>query len=263
MQILTKGTDLTAFLESLEGSEGRLLMLDYDGTLSPYHIERDKAVPYAGIREILAEVLSAADCRTVIISGRSIDDLLHLLGIERGIEIWGCHGWERISPAGDYTGPDFDNDQKAALAEAAESATSEGLGGRLEVKAACVAIHWRGLGEIETAEILRTIGRKWQVIAEKTKVELHEFNGGIEIRPRGMDKGMVVDRLLSESDGPAAYLGDDLTDEDAFRAISGRGIGILVGPELRETAADVWLVPPKELIWFLEEWIEKCGEAHE
>jgi trehalose-phosphatase len=263
MQILTKGTDLTAFLESLECSEERLLMLDYDGTLSPYHIERDKAVPYAGIREILAEVLSAADCRTVIVSGRSINDLLSLLGIESGIEIWGCHGWERISPTGDYTGPDLDDDQKAALGEAAESATSEGLGERLEVKTACVAIHWRGLGEIETAELVRTIGRKWQVIAEKTKMELHEFNGGMEMRPGGMDKGMVVNRLLSESGGPAAYLGDDLTDEDAFRAISGRGIGILVGPELRETAADVWLAPPEELIWFLERWVEKCGKAHE
>ena len=94
-------------------------------------------------------------------------------------------------------------------------------------------------------------------------MELHEFNGGIEMRPGGMDKGMVVDRLLSESGGPAAYLGDDLTDEDAFRAISGRGIGVLVSPELRETAADVWLAPPEELIWFLERWIEKCGKAHE
>jgi trehalose-phosphatase len=263
MQILTKGTDLRAFFESLERSEGRLLMLDYDGTLSPYRIERDKAVPYPGIREILAELLSAADCRTVIISGRSIKDILSLLGIGSGVEIWGCHGWERMGPTGDYTGPDLDDDQKAALGEAAESATSDGLGERLEVKTACVAIHWRGLGETETAELLRTIGRKWEAIAERTGMNLNEFNGGMEMRPAGMDKGMVVDRLLSESVGPAAYLGDDLTDEDAFRAISGRGIGILVGSELRETAADVWLAPPEELIWFLGRWIEKCGKAHE
>ena len=263
MQILTKGTDLRAFLESLESSEGKLLMLDYDGTLSPYRIERDEAVPYTGIREILTKVLTAADCRTVIVSGRSISDLFSLLGIESGIEIWGCHGWERISPTGDYTGPDLDDDQKAALGEAAEAAESQGLGERLEVKTACVAIHWRGLGENETAELERTIGRKWEAIAEKSRMELHEFNGGIEMRPGGMDKGMVVDRLLLESGGPAAYLGDDLTDEDAFRAISGRGIGILVGLELRETAADVWLTPPEELIWFLESWIEKCGRAHE
>lgn len=263
MQTLTRGIDLRAFLESLEFSEGKLLMLDYDGTLSPHRIERDKAVPYAGIRKILLEVLTAVDCRTVIVSGRSINDLISLLGIESGIEIWGCHGWERISPTGDYTGPELDNDKKAALGEAAESAASQGLAGRLEVKTACVAIHWRGLGEIETAELVRTIGRRWEVIAEKSKMEMHEFNGGIEMRPGGMDKGMVVDRLLSESGGPAAYLGDDFTDEDAFRAISGRGIGILVSPELRETAADVWLTPPEELIWFLERWIEKCGKAHE
>jgi len=70
---------------------------------------------------------------------------------------------------------------------------------------------------------------------------------------------MVVEKLLSESGGAAAYLGDDMTDEDAFRAISGRGLGVLVSPDLRETAADVWLIPPGELTWFLERWIESCG----
>ena len=106
MKILT-GNRSDRFPRALECSGGRLLMLDYDGTLSPYHIERDKAVPYPGIREILAEALSSADCRTVIVSGRSIHDLLPLLGIEKGIEIWGCHGWERLSPTGDYTGPEL------------------------------------------------------------------------------------------------------------------------------------------------------------
>jgi trehalose-6-phosphatase len=52
----------------------------------------------------------------------------------------------------------------------------------------------------------------------------------------------------------AAYLGDDATDEDAFKAIRGRGIGVLVRPQFRATAADFWLKPPEELLEFLERW---------
>ena len=238
-------------------------MLDYDGTLSPYHIERHKAVPYPGIREILAETLAAVDCRTVIVSGRSISDLLPLLEIEKGIEIWGCHGWERLGPDGAYTAPDLDTDVLAGLEEASGWALAEGLEEGLEIKTACVAIHWRGLGESEAAGLERDVGERWRSIADGRELGLHRFNGGIELRPTGMNKGMVVEKLLSGSVGAAAYLGDDMTDEDAFLAISGRGLGVLVSPVLRETAADVWLTPPEELIWFLERWIESCGNTDE
>jgi trehalose-6-phosphatase len=62
--------------------------------------------------------------------------------------------------------------------------------------------------------------------------------------------------VLSETagDGAIAYLGDDLTDEDAFAAVKPRGLAVLVRPELRETEADVWLQPPRELVAFLKRW---------
>jgi trehalose-phosphatase len=262
MKILTEGTDIDGFLGGLSCSEGKLLMLDYDGTLSPYHIERHEAVPYPGIRELLSKALASADCRTVIVSGRSIEDLRPLLGIESGIEIWGCHGWERLGPGGDYSPPDLDDGASSGLEEARYYAESSGRGERLEVKAASVAIHWRGLDEKEKASLESEFDEKWQELANGRNLEVHPFNGGIELRPNGMDKGIVARRLMEETPGPAAYLGDDNTDEDAFRAISGRGLGILVSPSLRETAADVWLKPPDELIWFLERWIESCGEHH-
>jgi trehalose-6-phosphatase len=65
-----------------------------------------------------------------------------------------------------------------------------------------------------------------------------------------------VHAVLSETsaDAAAAYLGDDITDEDAFRAIKPRGVAALVRPELRDTAADVWLQPPQELASFLQLW---------
>ncbi|MBU1936081.1 trehalose-phosphatase, partial [bacterium] len=55
-----------------------------------------------------------------------------------------------------------------------------------------------------------------------------------------------------------AYLGDDLTDEDAFRVLKGKGLGVLVRPEFRPTTADLWLQPPDDLIEFLKNWITIC-----
>ena len=260
MEILTSGTDIDAFFGQLACSEDRLLMLDYDGTLSPYHVERHEAVPYPGVREILVNALSATDCRTVIVSGRAISDLLPLLAIERGMEIWGCHGWERLGADGDYTAPALERNVSEGLNKASALVVTEGFEESLEIKPASVALHWRGLDD-RTASTLKTdIGGKWKRIAEDRNLELHSFNGGIELRPAGMDKGVVVDRLLSGSVGAAAFLGDDITDEDAFRAISGRGIGILISTSPKETAADVRLVPPDEMLWFLERWIESCGK---
>ncbi|MCK4549650.1 MAG: HAD-IIB family hydrolase, partial [Candidatus Krumholzibacteria bacterium] len=189
MKILTSGTDMTAFLEQLGCSEGRLLMLDYDGTLSPHHIERHEAVPYPGIRELLVEALASADCRTVIVSGRSISDLLPLLGLEKGIEVWGCHGWERLSADGNYSGPELDGDITSALEKAAGWAAAEGFEDRLEIKAACVAVHWRGLAEKTAADLEKAVGARWRGIAAGKDMELHLFNGGVELRPVGMNKG--------------------------------------------------------------------------
>jgi trehalose 6-phosphate phosphatase len=67
-----------------------------------------------------------------------------------------------------------------------------------------------------------------------------------------------VHALLGEvsPETPAAYLGDDTTDESAFRAMEGRGISVLVRPTWRQTAAQSWLKPPQELLEFLDLWLK-------
>jgi trehalose-phosphatase len=82
----------------------------------------------------------------------------------------------------------------------------------------------------------------------------------VELRV-GRDKGGAVDAIVKEAatNGPVAYLGDDLTDESAFRAVNAvgsRGLSVLVRREWRQTAAEIWLRPPGELLVFLQRWIE-------
>jgi trehalose 6-phosphate phosphatase len=124
-----------------------------------------------------------------------------------------------------------------------------------------MAIHWRGLGEGETADIRKRAAGGWEGIANDFGLSLHDFDGGVEIRVPGRDKGVAVETILTESGtgAVAAYLGDDLTDEDAFRALKGNGLGVFVNKELRETAADLWIRPPEELIEFLSRWTEALG----
>jgi trehalose-phosphatase len=71
------------------------------------------------------------------------------------------------------------------------------------------------------------------------------------------DKGDAIDAILQElgSSVPVAFLGDDLTDEDAFESLQGHGLPILVRPEYRETKASAWIRPPEELIGFFERWL--------
>jgi trehalose-phosphatase len=93
----------------------------------------------------------------------------------------------------------------------------------------------------------------------------HEFNGGIEIRGTGCTKATAVTRILRDESPhtPAAYLGDDRTDEDAFRALADRGLCVLVGNEPRLSAAHFWLRPPDELLAFLDRWLQTVERAQE
>jgi trehalose 6-phosphate phosphatase len=112
------------------------------------------------------------------------------------------------------------------------------------------------------AEQLRTtILKLWTPLTSKYPFRILNFDAGVELMTIGRDKGNAVNDILGEVDGSAAvaYLGDDQTDEDAFRALKGKGLAVLIRPEFRPTDADVWLQPPAELIEFLEEWQRASG----
>ena len=137
----------------------------------------------------------------------------------------------------------------------------EALRARIELKPSGLAVHWRGLPPDGAAAIRALLETRWAALDLGRGLDWCDFDGGVELRLPGRDKGLVVDRILGEMgpDTVAAYLGDDLTDEDAFRAIRGRGAGILVRKTFRPTAADFLLEPPEEVLDFLARWDEAAG----
>jgi len=254
-----------SFLKTVARASRSLLMLDYDGTLAPFHRVRDLALPYPGVAAVLQELVRNGRTRVVIISGREASEAIPLLGIHPCPEVWGLHGLQRVKPSGKPEVPELDERIPEALAVAEHWLDYQQLQRTAEFKTGSIAVHWRGLDESEAEEIRGRVLLGWTPIADHFGLDLLEFDGGIEIRPPHADKGDAVRTLLREvgPDTPAAYLGDDTTDEPAFRAINGRGLSVLVRPQWRETAAQSWLRPPQQLLDFLTRWLQASRRQDE
>ena len=246
------------FLKTVAQARQSLLLLDYDGTLAPFRRERDQAFPYSGSVHLLEEIVRSGRTRVVIISGRDTSETIPLLGVAPAPEVWGLHGLQRRKPDGKIETVRIDERYLDALSDASRWLDCQHLWPAAELKTGSIAVHWRGLADSEAEELRERLLAGWKPIAEYSGMELLEFDGGIEIQTPEADKGDVVRMVLSEMEAgtPAAYLGDDATDERAFRAISGRGLSVLVRPRWRQTAAQLWLKPPGELLDFLTRWLE-------
>jgi len=258
MEILDESLDLARFWINVAGQPHSLLMLDYDGTLAPFVVSRDRAVPYPGVRERLETIIRGGRTRVVVVTGRSAGDILPLLGLDHAPEIWGSHGGERMMPDGSYRRLQLDEPLLRGL-QAADEVIERGADtSHLEIKPLGRAFHWRGLPADEVRRIDETVAAPWREIAETSGLEMRQFDGGVELRVPGVDKGHAVTTLLDEmGDGfAAAYLGDDRTDEDAFSALGDRGLPVMVRTEYRSTGARLWLQPPEDLIEFLQHWID-------
>ena len=258
MKVLNPEFNLEYFFKRLREAEQSALFLDYDGTLAPFHIRPEEAFPYPGIREILGEIAKSLSTRVVIVSGRYTKDLIPLLGLSQRPEIWGTHGLERLKSDGTYEVTVPDKWSLRGLESANEWIQRNNIAGRCEQKPGCLAVHWRGMEEEIIKNIEKEVNGRWSSIAKEFGLQLKEFDGGLELRVSGRNKGDVVKTVITEMDKSvsAAYLGDDLTDEDAFQAIKGMGIGILVREQFRPTAAELWLRPPGELRGFLSHWLK-------
>jgi trehalose-phosphatase len=255
--------EVEQFMNAVAQSPASALLLDYDGTLAPFCLNRQQALPYPGMTALLQEIIVYGRTRVVIITGRSAHEVIPLLAVHPSPEIWGCHGLERLRPDGTCETRRVEEPVLHALADADRWLRYQGLHNRAEFKTGAVAIHWRGLDEATAAETRGQVLLGWFPIAQSTPMELLEFDGGIEMRMPGLDKGDAVRTILDEigPEAPVAYLGDDLTDERAFLALGTLGLSVLVRPEWRKTAAALWIRPPEGLWEFLTRWLQACRDG--
>ncbi len=248
------------FWERLRSAKRWLLLLDYDGTLAPFHMDRMKATPYEGVVERLEPILALPQGRVVVVSGRQIDDLKQLLKLRHPVEIWGSHGREHLLPDGQYRLVDLTPEERRVVDGLTAGMRELGFGGQLELKPTAVAVHWRGLPEGAHKRLREAAEKLFTESKPPETLELMPFESGVELRSRSRTKGQVVAEILAEEPGeiPSAFLGDDWTDEDGFAEIHGHGLGLLVRTQVRESCADYFLTPPDALLLFLEEWLDNA-----
>jgi trehalose-phosphatase len=262
---------LDGFFGEFAGHARSLLLLDYDGTLAPIRVDRFKARPWAGVQELLGRIQRQGRTRMAVITGRPAEEIAPMLGLDPPLEVWGLHGAERLYPDGRRELEEAPAATRAKLEELREYLKRDSLGGLFEDKANGVVMHWRGKSRLKAEQIERRTRELFEPLARMEGLALLDFAAGLELRV-GRNKGGAVKAILAETvcggpmACPVAFLGDDLTDEAAFRAVKcvgSFGLSVLVRRDLRETSAEVWLRPPGELRVFLERWIravEGIGE---
>jgi trehalose 6-phosphate phosphatase len=171
------------------------------------------------------------------------------------------HGRERRFADGRYVCLQDFHQAAMLFEEAWPLLKRERIHGLAERKPSSVAVHWRGFTPEMQRGVRSAALKAFSMCRTRMDCRILEFDHGMELLLGKRDKGDVVRTILGETPAgtPIAYLGDDLTDEDAFVALRDVGLSVLVRPEYRPTRADVWLKPPDGVIRFLEAWLAACG----
>jgi trehalose-phosphatase len=242
-----------------------VLLLDYDGTLSAFRVDRFTARPYAGVREALARIQRQGRTRMAVITGRPAHEIGPLLGLDTPLEVWGLHGAERLYPDGRRELERAPADTEDRLEELKRQLRRDAMGGLFEDKANGAVMHWRGKPRKVAERIKRRTIELFEPLARLEGLELLDFEFGVELRV-GRDKGGAVAAILAEEspESLVAFLGDDLSDEAAFRVVrslGSRGLSVLVRPALRQSEAKVWFHPPQDVVTFFVSWAKTLESA--
>jgi trehalose 6-phosphate phosphatase len=218
--------------------DGAALFLDFDGTLVELAEAPDAISISAEVAPLLARLGERLEGRLAVVSGRSIADLEKHLECS-GFAVSGSHGLELRLRDGSRIPLAAQHDLSGAR-ERLERLAAEAPGLLIEDKPFGIALHYRQAPN-EEARAMEVMAE----LARTTGLSLQQGKMVIELRPAGADKGDAVRALMAEPDFAGArplFVGDDLTDEDAFAAAASMGgSGILVGAG-RESAAR-WRLP--------------------
>jgi trehalose 6-phosphate synthase/phosphatase len=234
------------------------LFLDYDGTLVEIAGHPSRVQMQPSLREALLACARRADTELAIVSGRALADLRRRIELPEAVLV-GNHGLEIEGPGLEpFTHPDLPHFAKRLEELARELRAGCEPGVWLEEKGASLTLHYR-----DAAPALQPrIAERVREAVRRAGFQARDAICAVEARPpTGWDKGHAVLHLLRVRHGPAwsenvrvLYVGDDETDEDAFRALSGLGITFRVGRAERPTLASHRL-PSLAAVETLLRWI--------
>ena len=224
---MTTDGDVRSRLHELARIPVLLVGCDYDGTLAPIVENPDLAHPNLESVAALRHLASLPDTHVAVISGRSLRDLAALSRLPAEIHLVGSHGSE--FDAG-FT-RDLSDEQLELLhviADALDSAATAGPGFSVEAKPASIAFHYRRADPATAAPV---VDRILDGVARTPGVEVKLGKMVVELAVIDTDKGTAIEQLRRQTAADAViFVGDDITDEDAFAVLHGADLGIKVGP---------------------------------
>lgn len=234
------------FFEHLDGLKNQLaqkdvfVFLDYDGTLTPIVATPDLAVLSEDMRAVIQEL--SAHYKVSIVSGRATDDVKGKVQID-GIFYAGSHGFEIVDPQGKV---EISAEAQAirSVIDEVHAKLSDSLkdvdGALVENVKYTISSHYRLVSEEDFPKVEQAVS---DILDEYPNLRKTCGKKVFEIRPRiDWHKGKAVEWILGvlgydAGQHLAIYIGDDVTDEDAFAALQDKGFGILVAQELRASKA--------------------------
>ncbi|KAI9113688.1 hypothetical protein K1719_014939 [Acacia pycnantha] len=272
--ILHHPSALDMFEQIIDASKGKqiVMFLDYDGTLSPIVNDPDRAFMSDQMRKTVRKL--ATSFPTAIVTGRCRDKVYSFVRLAE-LYYAGSHGMDIKGPT---TSSKYNKGSKAEaiLFQPANEflpmidevyrvlveKTKSTPGAMVENNKFCVSVHYRCVDEKKWSELAHQVK---SVLKEYPKLRLTQGRKVFEIRPTiKWDKGKALEFLLESlgfancADVFPVYIGDDRTDEDAFKKLRdrGQGLGILVSKFPRDTCASYSLQEPEEVKDFLQRLVE-------
>jgi len=246
---LLDAAQLASLRERLTGASGLLLCLDFDGTLAPIVDDPDDAAMTRATEGLLRRLAGAPNVTVALVSGRSVADLRERAGLD-GVRYAGNHGLEWDDGVAEFAREKRPAMERALGTLRAELAAVPGC--RVEDKGLTGTIHYRETPAERTGEVVETVE---DVVASRAGIRCTRGKAILELRPdvpAGKDR--AVERLRERHpDHVPMFVGDDVTDEDGFRAVADDGVGILVG-DRDDTAASA-RVPDTDGVAMLLAWL--------
>jgi alpha,alpha-trehalase len=256
-------------VKELVANRRPVVFLDFDGTLSDIVDHPDSATLVEGADDALRAL--AAQCPVAVISGRDVADVRERVKVD-GVWYVGGHGCEVIAPDGTHV-ENADDGVAATVARAASRLTealSDIPGITVERKRFAVAVHYRNADPKDVDGVIAAV----RELARAEGLRITPGRKVIQLRPstdgdKGTTLGWLLQRIVGAHDAdPAAvlpiYIGDDITDEDAFDAVQFDGVGIAVRHDEdgdRPSAAPFSLENPSAVADFVRRLAQDLEQA--
>ena len=243
----------------IRGADGLLVCADFDGTLADITSEPDRAEIRPASRRALASLVDRPRTAVAVVSGRALDDVRERVGLD-GVTYAGNHGLEIETPTRRFVHPGTDDAAATIATTCADlrERLADVPGVIVEEKGLTASVHYRKVPRRNVGRVDRAV--RAAAGEHDDSIQLSEGKEVFELRPAvDWDKGRAVEWLrdVLVPDGESwhpTYVGDDVTDEDAFRALAGEGTTVRVGDDGDQTDAD-YLVGGPGAVTALFEWL--------